>query len=107
MLDEQAHKDMGLGVRSALAQYAQLLSPNVSFCQRCGLPWTVVSSHSTQYDGQRGCFPLCVLCWDALTVDERMPYYHRLWESWDTEDDPPWHMIQAAVLNEGNDDGNG
>ena len=93
------HINTRLGIRRALADRAQELSPGIATCRYCNMPWTVVYHHNTNY-GNRGCFPLCELCWQTLTIDERLPYYRELWESWGWDNwdkDRSWEKIEAAV----------
>lgn len=102
----------------------RLLSPGLSSCYRCGRPWKFPASrrvgvrtwqqlkrdrwwgligvepHSTRYEDNRSCFPLCEGCWEALaTADERLPYYLRLWESWGPGY-ASWDAIEAGVRAE-------
>lgn len=68
--------------RRMLANIARGFAPGYSHCYRCGMPWKFTESHSTMYDGGRGCFPLCEDCWSDLTPDERLPFYERLISDW-------------------------
>lgn len=63
--------------------------------------------HTTRYSPFRSCFPLCEWCWPRLTVEERMPYYLKLflvWEKNEIESGIPigvtWPEIERAVTNE-------
>lgn len=80
------------------ARLERFLSPGFSFCFRCERPWRFVEGHVTNYTTTCGCFPLCEDCWQALTVDERLPYYDRLCDGWrasSTDRD----QIRTAVLD--------
>lgn len=68
---------------SLRARLEQILHPGYSTCGRCERPWATVKPHDTPYGPNRGCFPLCEVCWTELAIPElRWPYYVRLWESW-------------------------
>lgn len=87
-------------VRKALSPLARVLSP-LGRCQCCGLPWSVVASHVTDYTDDRGCFPLCELCWRMLPRADRLPFYRRLHDEWERSGDVEpelWSQIEAAVL---------
>lgn len=86
-----------------LARLAARAHPRFSTCGLCGFPWYFVEHHNTLITKTMSCFPLCVNCWPELTVDQRIPFYRRLWESW--RDGPggvdiSWEFIEAAVRDE-------
>jgi hypothetical protein len=77
-------------------------SPGYGRCRYCQRNWTICEPHSTPYQftagiPMRACFPLCEECWQELSIDERLPYYHELWRAWGTRDEDTWHMIEEAV----------
>ena len=90
---------------------SQALTPNFSWCYRCKTTWAFVKGHSTSYEPNSGCFPLCERCWVELkTPPMRLPYYRTLWDDWqqwrDGENDElydlaVWDRIETAVLNGG------
>jgi hypothetical protein len=57
-------------------------------CQRCHVPWAATTSsgmHITQYNstfGIHGIFPLCELCWERLSPEQRWPFYQKTLVSW-------------------------
>ena len=69
-------------LKTLSALIERLLSPGYSHCFRCKRPWRFVVPHSTIYDRQRGCFPLCEKCWGEITIDERIPFYEKLICEW-------------------------
>lgn len=71
-----------------------------SNCYRCKLTWNIVESHTTAYNELWACFPLCEGCWGELTPDERLPYYRKMYDSWDAPE-VDWMEIEKAVLNGG------
>lgn len=126
---------------SIRAWFERAISPGLGMCYRCRRPWKFpaqrrvkgkrntwqqldrdrfwglvgVEEHSTNYKDGSGCFPLCEGCWTALSPQERLPYYRRLWDRWLTSalDDPilhrgddwiydlhqDWPKIERAVLS--------
>lgn len=101
-----------LFLRKFAGFFARLLFPLYSACGRCGMPWRVTKHHSTNLLTKGGgLFPLCEHCWSDLTIEERLPYYRKLYESW-LKTAPPtlpdgtpyhefnmtWEEIEAAVL---------
>ena len=71
-----------------------------TFCKCCKRPWALVTPHTTLYAEQRGCFPLCIKCWQERTPEQRLPYYIALWgEEW-RDTDVPLEVIIAACLHE-------
>lgn len=69
-------------------------------CLRCVEPWSKVEGHSTSYGrGMQSCFPLCEPCWQALSPEQRLPYYQILilevWENGEAD----WPSIKQAVLD--------
>lgn len=55
------------------------------------------------YSEHEGCFPLCQQCWSELPVEGRLPYYKKLWISWD-DPDIDWEPIRDAVYAEAADE---
>lgn len=88
------------------ARMARVASPDYSYCGRCGMPWSRVEGHVTNYGEGRGCFPLCEGCWDLLGCPEaRIEYYANLIRNWENLGPPvepeTRRAIQRAVANEG------
>lgn len=79
------------------------LHPGFSSCYRCWRPWACVRGHATMYSEHEGCFPLCQQCWSELPVEGRLPYYKKLWISWD-DPDIDWEPIRDAVYAEAADE---
>lgn len=74
-----------------------LLHPDFGYCGRCGRSWSNVKGHMTYFADGHGCFPLCEPCWDGLTPQDRVPYYHQLvYEVWKQPE--RWDAVHAAVL---------
>jgi len=97
----------------------RLLLPGLGYCYRCRRPWKThgigVVEHATNYTETSGMFPLCEGCWSKLSPEERLPYYRKLWDSWnhggfwiqyadgtwhEWEAPEPWPVIEKAVLAE-------
>lgn len=93
--------------RRLVAPIVRLLSPGYSWCYRCGLPWSVVTGHETNYTESRGCFPLCGFCWGELELADRLPFYESLIIDWETEgpcdgyDEEIYNSIRKAVITGG------
>lgn len=90
---------------STKAKVARTFQPNLGWCYRCGFPWSFVEHHSTQYNRNSACFPLCEECWLILEVPEaRIEYYKMLidlWESQGPVSDEDKNDIKRAVANGG------
>lgn len=87
-----------------LGSVTQLYFCNYGYCGRCKTTWNFCRSHSTAYCDWSGCFPLCELCWQELSIEERLPYYRRLWHSWMSCDgtettEETWKLMEQAVRN--------
>lgn len=76
------------------------LAPGWGHCARCGTNWHFVDGHSTMIHGGGGMFPLCVHCWGELTPEQRLPFYKKVFESWEEPRDFRWEVIEEAVLSE-------
>lgn len=75
---------MDLERRRAQAVVLKPLAPGYGTCFRCDIPWKFIKGHPTPYGGGRACFPLCEMCWQELTIEERLPYYEKLLKWWNT-----------------------
>jgi hypothetical protein len=77
-----------LGLRRIQGLIDRINWPKWAFCYCCGRTYNQIEKHVTiyhengGYELSFGCFPLCEWCWSRLTIDERLPYYHRLIEAW-------------------------
>jgi len=74
--------------------------PGFGGCYCCERKWPICKYHSTMYELNRGCFPLCQTCWGELNIKERLPYYERLiveWENWNPVDPETVVAIRLAV----------
>jgi hypothetical protein len=89
-----------LAGRTLLGRLIRPFSPGYGTCFRCQLPWNVAAPHSTQYNEDSACFPLCEACWSELSEpSDRLPFYRRLWEDeWHRESAADWANIERAVL---------
>jgi hypothetical protein len=49
-----------------------------------------------------GCFPLCVVCWESMLPQQRLPYYRDHWLARNPgpQDLQDWFVYEAAVLGE-------
>ena len=84
-------------------------------CLSCERPWhgfRRAQPHDTTFIDVapgvvgRGMLPLCERCWQALTIEERLPFYRQLWGLWLANAREPdyvaqleerWPLIEAAV----------
>jgi len=91
-----------LVVRICVGILLHFAAPGYSSCGRCRVPWKYTEPHSTRYTLRSGMFPLDEWCWSRLTTQERLPYYRKLWESWEKETPgyASWADIESAVLAE-------
>ena len=93
---------MNKQIRKILGVISQKVFPQMGSCGSCGMTWNVCEGHSTNYTESSGCFPLCELCWKELTPETRLPFYRKLWDSWEKENvvdkDNRWKNIEKAVL---------
>ena len=60
--------------------------------------WRGVTAHTTLYALGCGVSPLCEECWSELSLQGRLRYYRRLWESWSHRTEEEWDQIRQAVL---------
>ena len=84
-------------LENALIIIEKLLAPGYSCCGLCGRPWKFAKEHITNYSPSSGCFPLCQKCWEKLTPQKRLPFYHKLWKEWKNTD-VKWEDIKKVVL---------
>lgn len=79
-------------------------------CGRCNRNWGICQGHDTKYSEYYGMFPLCEDCWQELTPEQRLPFYHATIERWESSGRPdkngvPWEdvytAVTVAVLGEG------
>lgn len=94
---------MNIALRRAVASQGRNQSPESGSCFHCGMPWTIVRSHSTMYTKVQACFPLCEDCWNTLSVEERVPYYRQLaymWNSRPHDGCPTADELEAACRAE-------
>ena len=73
---------MNLSEKKLLGKITQFIDPGHGFCGRCGITWSFVKGHTTNYDKGAGCFPLCESCWQELEPIDRVSYYEELIELW-------------------------
>ena len=90
--------------RRFVAPIVRFFSPGYSWCKRCGLPWSVVTGHSTDYTESRACAPLCNFCWKELEPVDRLPFYEILIADWKANgpcngyDEKIFNSIRKAVI---------
>lgn len=88
--------DDKLDVRRALSPALRALFPGYSFCSHCGWPWSMVRSHTVEYEGG-GFFVVCESCYHDLRQygdrDEYVTYCLQLCDEWsDPERDSSWFL---------------
>lgn len=67
-------------------------------CKRCHDTWDWKQPHDTPINARQGCFPLCQECWEALTPEQRLPYYERLADEWKSLSSPgEWPDLDADM----------
>jgi hypothetical protein len=78
--------------------------PGYGTCLYCHRNWKICEPHNTPYQFTysdqlplRECFPLCEECWQELSIEERLPYYRKLWVIWQTGDIEQWLLMEKAV----------
>jgi len=90
-------------LRIAIGRVTEFMFSSFGSCYRCHISWRVSKNqHFTEYTPSRSCFPLCKTCWAELTIQERLPYYRKLYEQQGNQPSHKWEMIRNAVLLEGN-----
>lgn len=88
-----------LWLRKIIGMVSKLLYPGFGACGHCGRRWPAVEKkHYTQYTNHSGCFPLCQMCWEDLTIEQRLPHYLNLYLQWrsegfDTCNGVPWEQV--------------
>lgn len=91
---------MKLLLRKIRGAYSALIYPGFGYCYRCFRRWPTTQIHETDYSESHGCFPLCEDCWRELTPVTRLPYYHKMYQSWlknKPPDLPAFEEIARAV----------
>lgn len=73
---------MKLWLRRLIGATTRPFCLNFTYCGHCGRPWKMCRPHITYWNQNQGCFPLCEDCWKELTIEERVPYYIMLVNSW-------------------------
>lgn len=75
----------------------RMMNPGRGVCLRCGAPWNLKETHTTDHGDNRGCFPLCEECWSVLSPEERLPFYVQLMCVWSSEVEVDLSNIQSIV----------
>jgi len=93
---------MKLFLRKLIGFIERLIFPGYGSCYRCGRTWNVTKYHATNYTGERGCFPLCEVCWSELTPIQRLPYYHDMFSKWPSDGGyhaggMSWDEVRVAI----------
>lgn len=107
-LHKRRYMDIKLLLRCIVGILSRLIFFNWGSCGRCKRTWPICEEHCTGYrESGGGCFPLCEQCWQELTPEQRLPYYHDLWISWQSCGCPDkngvpwneeWKQMKTAVL---------
>lgn len=92
-----------LRLRKIIGDGARPLYPGYSWCFRCGRPWPICKHHATRWSKRHACFPLCEDCWSELTPEERVPYYLKLIDEWETQGakrdvELPWFLMKRQII---------
>lgn len=69
-----------------------------SSCFHCHMPWKYVKGKTINFSDNRGMFPLCVQCFDALPPGKIDPYIDQLVDDWASgcvKYDIPWQHPQT------------
>ncbi len=72
-------------IRRLKSWISSITSSGYSGCQRCKTKWGGLFKakyHVTYYCENKGCFPLCQICWEELTPIQRLSYYKILISEW-------------------------
>lgn len=83
---------MRLGVLS------HILAPGYSWCVRCKTAWRFIEEQSVYYKQGRGCFALCVECWNETTEEERVRAHMEMMARYWYQDKPVNEEEVALVL---------
>jgi hypothetical protein len=90
-----------LYARLQLAKSMQLAFPGYSTCDRCRWPWAVVRGHVVVTRKGWGMFSICEDCWSELRSSQcRIPYYKKLYDSYDRTDNGTWEEYEDAIKAE-------
>ncbi len=89
-----------------IGRISKLLGPDwYSWCHKCKTTYFFVDSHNTYYGGGRGIFALCEKCWEELVPSERLPYYRKVVDMWESltpgDGVKVWNSVEKAVLGGG------
>jgi hypothetical protein len=69
------------------ADISHLRHPNSSVCGLCKYAWPDLKEHFVLISDGWSIFALCEKCWNNLTPKERLPYYVKLYRSWNEKED--------------------
>lgn len=83
--------------RRKVARVVKLSAPGFGWCLRCEMPWKFIEHHSTPYTYNRACFALCEMCWNDLTIEERLPYYEQLLKMWHVQSPVEGGQAEAII----------
>jgi hypothetical protein len=81
-----------------IGRISQILAPRYGYCLKCKTTWKFVKHHTTMITSEHGMFPLCQKCWQETSVEDRLPFYRKLWDRW--ERSFTWEDVSAAVRRE-------
>jgi len=87
-----------LSLRKTIGIISRLYYPTFGTCGHCGRAWAVAKRHLTRCNDQGGCFTLCQMCWEDLTIEQRLPHYLSLYLQWRSEgfatkNGVPWEQV--------------
>jgi len=70
-------------------------------CLRCKMPWNHVKPKTIMYRPDSGMFPLCVDCFDSLSIEEIDLYIERLVSEWPECDSERQEIAELAKAEAG------
>ena len=81
----------------------RIMAKTSGTCKKCERPWRYLDDgHCTMVGEYWGVSPLCKRCWMSLKPNDRLPFYHKMYMTWErpVAQDHGWELIAQAVLRE-------
>ena len=65
---------------SLVSKMFRAMYPYNSYCERCGLPWSLCNSKAVDYSEHSGTFATCDYCFEHSTLEELKTYYTNVYK---------------------------